>query len=81
MFVRPFPNSHGLSYIELRVCLFGGEIGWIEDFEKKIGKENFFEVCLVGWRERKINGGTQLFSFRAHQKVVSINGKTIKGRK
>ena len=25
------------------------------------GKNNFFGVCLVGWRERKINGGAQVF--------------------
>ena len=30
------------------------------------GKEIFFGVCLVGWVERKINSGTQVFSSRAH---------------
>ena len=26
-----------------------------EIFLRENGKENFFEVCLVGWRENKIN--------------------------
>ena len=33
--------------------------------------ENFFGVCLVGWRERKRNDGVRMFSPRAHQKVFS----------
>ena len=53
MFVRPFPNSHGLSYIELRVCLFGGEIGWIENFEKKIGRKTFLKCVWLGGEKGK----------------------------
>ena len=32
-----------------------------EKLWKENRKENFFRVCLVGWRERKINGGAQVF--------------------
>ena len=35
------------------------------------GKKNFFWVCLVRWRWRKINGKAQVFSPWAHQKVLS----------
>ena len=35
------------------------------------GNENFFGMCLVGWRRRKINNGTQVFSSLAHQKILS----------
>ena len=34
-------------------------------------RENFFGVCLVGWRGRKINSGAQVFSSLAHQNVLS----------
>ena len=34
-------------------------------------RENFFGVCLVGWRGRKINSGVQVFSPLAHQNVLS----------
>ena len=40
-------------------------------FWRENRKENFFEVCLVRWGGRKINGGIQVFSPRAHQKVFS----------
>ena len=39
------------------MCLFGGEIWWIENFEEKMGRKTFFGVCLVEWGERKINVG------------------------
>ena len=32
-----------------------------EKLWKENRKENFFRVCLVGWRGRKINGGAQVF--------------------
>ena len=41
------------------------------------GKWNFFGVCLVGWEERKINSGIQMFFFWAHQKVFSQNWEKI----
>ena len=56
--------------VSFRVCLFGGEIGWIENFGEKIGMKIFWSV--FGWvGERKINGEARVFSFRAHQKVFS----------
>ena len=39
---------------------------------KENGKENFFGVYLVGWGEKKINGGPQVFSLLAHKKVFSL---------
>ena len=39
-------------------------------FWRENGKENFFGVCLIGWGRRKINGGAQVFSPRANQKVL-----------
>ena len=39
---------------------------------KENEKENIFRVCLVGWGERKINGGARMFSPRAHQKVFFL---------
>ena len=62
MFVRPFPNSHGLSYIELRVCLFGGEIGWIENFEKKIGRKTFLKCVWLGGKKEKKWWSSVVFS-------------------
>ena len=66
----PFVENQTLT-ITLRVCLFKDEIGWIENFGEKMGNWNFFWVCLVGWGGRKINGGVQVFSPRAHQKAFS----------
>ena len=37
----------------LRVCLFGGEIGWMENFEDKIGRETFLERVWLGGEEGK----------------------------
>ena len=36
-----------------RVCLFGGEIGWMENFEEKIGRETFLECVWLGGEEGK----------------------------
>ena len=51
------------------MCLFEGKIGWMENFEKKIGRETF--LCLVGWGKTKINFGAQIFFPQTHQKVFS----------
>ena len=61
----------------LRVCLFGGKIGWMENFGKKIGKKNFFGVCLVGWGRKKINCRVQVFSPQTHQKIFSKMEKKL----
>ena len=34
------------------------------------GRKTFWS-CMVGWEGKKINGGTQVFSLRAHQNVFS----------
>ena len=41
------------NIIILRVCLFGGKIRWMENFEKKNRTDNFFKVCLAKWEEKK----------------------------
>ena len=37
----------------LRVCLFGGEIGWMENFGEKMGRKTFLECIWLGGEERK----------------------------
>ena len=64
----------------IRVCLFGGEIRWTENFGEKIGRKTFLSV--FGWvRKKKINGGAHVFSPWDHQKVFSLNEEKIEGRK
>ena len=41
------------SLSSLRVCLFGGEIGWMKNFGKKMGRKTFWSV--FGWMGRKEN--------------------------
>ena len=36
-----------------RVCLFGGEIWWMENFEEKIGRETFLECVWLNGEEGK----------------------------
>ena len=50
--------------LALRVCLFGGEIGRMENFGEKIGRKFFLECVWLG-------GGAQVFSLLAHKKVFS----------
>ena len=66
-----------LSYYDLltitqMLCSFRGEIRWMENFREKMRRKTFLECCLVGWGERKINGGARMFSPRAHQKVYFL---------
>ena len=35
-----------------RVCLFGGEIGWMENFGKKMGRETFLECVWLGGEDK-----------------------------
>ena len=37
----------------LRVCLFGGEMEWIENFGKKMGRKTFLESVWLGGKEGK----------------------------
>ena len=46
----------------LRMCLFGGEIGWMENFEEKMGRKTFLSVfSWVGRNENK-QWGSCVFS-------------------
>ena len=40
-------------YLRLRVCLFRGKIGWMENFGEKIGRKFFFECVWLGGEEEK----------------------------
>ena len=35
-----------------RVCLFGGKIGWMENFGKKMGRETFLECVWLGGEDK-----------------------------
>ena len=39
--------------INVRVCLFGGETGWIENFEEKIEMKTFLECIWLRRKEEK----------------------------
>ena len=36
-----------------RVCLFGGEIGWMKNFEEKMGRKTFLECVWLDGEEEK----------------------------
>ena len=42
-----------LLFSSLRVCLFGGEIEWMKNFGKKIGRKTFLECVWLGGEEGK----------------------------
>ena len=52
-----------------------------EKLWRENGNENFFEVCLVGWEGRKINGEIQVFFLWIHQKFSPKNREKTKERK
>ena len=58
--------------VPFRVCLFGGEIEWMKNFGKKMGRQTFWWV--FGWRVgrggKKIDGA-HVFSPLGHQNVFS----------
>ena len=60
-----------VTYHTLRVCLFGGEIWWMENFGEKIGEKMGLCVVWLGGGERKLEGGAQTFSTKAHTKLFS----------
>ena len=37
----------------LRVCLFGGKIKWMENFEEKIERKTLLKYIWLGGEERK----------------------------
>ena len=48
-----FEKSQALIPKSLRVCLFGSEIGRMENFEEKIGRKTFLECVWLGGEEGK----------------------------
>ena len=47
-------------------------------FWRANGKENFLKVCLIGWKERKINGEIKVFSLIVYQKKFSKIERKLK---
>ena len=45
--------SYALGLRSFRVCLFGGEIGWMKNFEEKMRMKTFLSV--LGWMGMKEN--------------------------
>ena len=39
--------------VELRLCLFGGEIGWMENLGKKMGRKTFLNCVWLGRKDGK----------------------------
>ena len=62
-----------------RVFLFRGKIGWMENFEKKIGRKTFLRV--FGWVERKENKWWNLsvFSLGPPKSFLSKMERKLKG--
>ena len=52
-----------------RVCLFGWEIGWMENFGKKMGRETVLECVWLGG-EDKTKWWDPCVFLLAHQKVL-----------
>ena len=48
------PSIHANVYhLPFRVCLFGGEIGWMKNFKEKMGRKTFLECVWLGGEEGK----------------------------
>ena len=64
-----------VTYHILRVCLFGGEIWWMENFGEKIGEK--MGLCVVCWEEGKENWkvGPRHFPPRPTQNFSLQNGE------
>ena len=64
--------------VGLRVCLFGGEIGWTENFREEMEMKTFFVgVWLEGGEGKKIDGA-QVFSPRPTKMFSLQNGEKTK---
>ena len=63
----------------LRVCLFGGEIEWVENFGEKMGRKTFLSV--FGWVGRKENKwwGPNDFSSDPPKNFLSKMKRKLKG--
>ena len=64
----------------LRVCLFGGKIGWMENFGEKMGRKTFWNV--FGWVERKENKwwGSGVFSPDQPKSFLPKLERKLKGK-
>ena len=54
--------SDSFSLKNLKVCLFGDEIGWMENFEEKMGRKTFLVGVWLEGGKGKIGGGPGVFS-------------------
>ena len=62
-----------------RVYLFGGEIGWMENFWEKMGRKTFLKCVWLGREERKKMVGPECFLSRPSKKFSPKNGdKTVR---
>ena len=61
------------------MCLFRGEIGWMENFGEKIGRKTFWSV--FGWVGRKENKlwGPSVFSPGPPKSILPKLKKKLKG--
>ena len=66
--------SNGQSY---RMCLFGGEIGWMENFREKMGRKTFLECVWLG-KENKW-WGPSVFSSGPPKSFLRKMEKKLKG--
>ena len=62
-----------------RVCLFGWEIGWMENFGKKIGRKTFLECVWLGGDEGKFMVEPKCFLLRPTKIFPPQNGKKTEG--
>ena len=64
----------------LRMCLFGGEIGWIENFREKMENKTFLECVWLGGKEENKWLGLSVFSLSLLKSSLK-NWEKIEGRK
>ena len=57
------------------MCLFGGEIGWMENFGEKMGRKTFLVGVLLEGGEGKNFVGSRYFLFRPTKMFSLQNGE------
>ena len=67
-------------YNALRVCLFEGEIGWMENFQEKIGEKMGLCVVWLGGEKETFVWG-QAFSTQVHTKLFFPKWREKRGEK
>ena len=64
-------NREGHGIDKVTMCLFGGEIGQMENFEEKMGRKTFWSVfSWVGRKENKC-WGSSVFSLGPPKNFLS----------